>query len=275
MKLEIKNIVKYQFSNPVSYGIQRLRLIPHEAPGQRIVNWNIDYVGAKAQAQYVDHHDNHCTLITFLPDVTEVIIHVNGIVKTHQKKVKYISKKHITCPIWVYKNETNFTTAGRSILNFCRIWYGSSLSKIDLCWQVAEAIKNEMQYQRGETNVLTTAEQAFQKKQGVCQDFTHIFVTCLRHLNFPARYVSGYLKMNGIKIQNATHAWAEVFIDNSGWLGFDLVNDIAVDEKYVKLATGCDYRDATPINGLQFDSQNNIVENQIEVRTQKNRKVDQ
>ena len=134
MRLKIQNLIKYQFSNPVSYGIQRLRLIPRKASNQKIINWNINYVGAKEQTNYKDHHENHCTLITFLPEVTEIIIRVTGIVKT-QKVRKFSSKNSEVCPHWIYKNETTFTTAGESILDFCHLWSKSPLPKIKICWQ--------------------------------------------------------------------------------------------------------------------------------------------
>ena len=127
-----------------------------------------------------------------------------------------------------------------------------------------------MDYKIGETDVKTTAEQSFRIKRGVCQDFAHIFLTCVRHLNIPGRYVSGYLKMDNSNLQSATHAWAEVFIDNMGWVGFDIANNIEVDGRYVVLATGCDYRDTNPINGFHFNSDNESVVFKIEVKRQKN-----
>ena len=268
MRLKVRNIITYQFSNPVTYGMQRLRLWPRRASNQTDSNWKIDFVGAKEQVNYRDHHDNQCSLITFTPLVTEIVIHVKGNIKTGQKK-KRTAVYSETCPIWVYRNETVFTTAEKSISDFCQFWSGSQLPKIDLCRELAEAIKNEMEYKIGETDVKTTAEQSFRKKKGVCQDFAHIFLTCARHLNISGRYVSGYLKMNNSNVQAATHAWAEVFIDNVGWVGFDIANNIDVDERYIALATGCDYRDTNPINGFHFNSKNDRVVNKIEVKKQR------
>ncbi len=274
MKLKIRNILKYQFSNPVNYGMQRLRLWPRKDLNQSIINWNIDYVGAKEEAHYNDHHNNRCSLITFMPGVTEITILVRGTVKTANKINRYLKSSEI-CPSWIYLEKTKFTTPGKAITDFCRFWSPTQLSKIDICNEVAKAIKDEMEYKIGETNVLTTAEESFRKKIGVCQDFTHIFLTCMRQLNIPARYVSGYLRMDESKIQNATHAWAEVFIDKLGWVGFDVANNINVDDQYIILAKGCDYRDANPVNGFQFGSNNNQVTNHIEIKKQRSRNVNQ
>ena len=112
----------------------------------------------------------------------------------------------------------------------------------------------------------TVAEEAFLLKKGVCQDFAHIYISCMRLLNFPARYVSGYLKLNDRKEQEATHAWCEVYVNNLGWVGIDVSNNIIVDENYVVLATGFDYKDAKPIHGLQFESENSGIKTAISIQ---------
>ena len=70
----------------------------------------------------------------------------------------------------------------------------------------------------------------------------------------PARYVSGYLMMNDRIEQEATHAWAEAWVQGLGWVGFDVSNGISPDPRYVRVATGRDYRDAAPITGISFGS---------------------
>ena len=71
-------------------------------------------------------------------------------------------------------------------------------------------------------------------------------------MEIPARYVSGYLMMNDRIEQEATHAWAEAWVQGLGWVGFDVSNGISPDPRYVRVATGRDYRDAAPITGISF-----------------------
>ena len=113
---------------------------------------------------------------------------------------------------------------------------------------------------------ILTAEESFKKKKGVCQDFTHIFISCLRFLGFSVRYVSGYLKIEGVTEQDATHAWADVFIQDLGWVGFDVANGISPDERYVVLANGFDFFDASPIHGLQLDGKNTDLNVSVSVQ---------
>jgi transglutaminase-like putative cysteine protease len=81
----------------------------------------------------------------------------------------------------------------------------------------------------------------------VCQDHAHIFIGAARAADIPARYVSGYLMMNDRIEQDATHAWAEAHVEELGWVGFDISNGISPDPRYVRVATGRDYRHAAPL----------------------------
>ena len=84
-------------------------------------------------------------------------------------------------------------------------------------------------------------------------------------MGVPARYVSGYLMMNDRVDQDASHAWAEAFVQGIGWIGFDVSNQISPDERYVRVATGLDYSEAAPVSGLRIGKQG---EEELEVSIQ-------
>ena len=117
---------------------------------------------------------------------------------------------------------------------------------------LSTTIRERVAYDTGHTDVDTTAEEAVIAGHGVCQDHAHIFIAAARMLEIPARYVSGYLMMNDRIEQEATHAWAEAWVHGLGWVGFDISNGISPDPRYVRVATGRDYRDAAPITGISF-----------------------
>ena len=104
----------------------------------------------------------------------------------------------------------------------------------------------------GTTDAATPAEEALARGSGVCQDHAHIFIAAARAMNFPARYISGYLYMEETNDQVAGHAWAEAHVEGLGWVGFDPANTMSPDERYVRLATGRDYRDARPVSGIRL-----------------------
>jgi transglutaminase-like putative cysteine protease len=113
-------------------------------------------------------------------------------------------------------------------------------------------IVERVAYTPGTTSVTTPAEEALALKTGVCQDHSHIFVAAARAMGFPARYVSGYLMMDAAIEQAASHAWAEAHVQGLGWVAFDAANGISPDERYVRVATGRDYRDASPVSGIRL-----------------------
>jgi transglutaminase-like putative cysteine protease len=115
---------------------------------------------------------------------------------------------------------------------------------------LSSAVLERLPFLPGVTAVHSTAYEAFEAGNGVCQDHAHVFIAAARHLGFPARYVSGYLLLDGQAAQVASHAWSEAHVEGLGWVGFDAANGISPDTRYVRLATGRDYRDAMPVSGI-------------------------
>jgi transglutaminase-like putative cysteine protease len=103
------------------------------------------------------------------------------------------------------------------------------------------------------TEVVPSASEAFALKRGVCRDHCHIFLAAARYLDIPARYIAGYLQMADGRIeQEAGHAWAEAFIPDIGWVGFDPANGLCPTEAYVRVAVGLDAIGAAPVRGVRF-----------------------
>lgn len=113
-------------------------------------------------------------------------------------------------------------------------------------------------YQAGSTTVRTPLAEVLEKRTGVCQDFAHVLVACVRSMGLAARYVSGYVetepppgqrKLRGV---DASHAWASVWVPHGGWVQTDPTNDQFVDNRYVLLGWGRDYWDVSPLRGIVF-----------------------
>lgn len=119
-------------------------------------------------------------------------------------------------------------------------------------------IHAEFDYEPGTTSVSTGLDEVLQLRSGVCQDFAHLFVGCLRSLGLAARYVSGYLETQPppgqAKLQgaDASHAWAGVLVPGHGWIDLDPTNDLVVDDRFIVTGWGRDYYDVTPLKGVIF-----------------------
>jgi transglutaminase-like putative cysteine protease len=118
-----------------------------------------------------------------------------------------------------------------------------------------ERIFTQFKYDPGATSTTTPPAAAFELKRGVCQDFAHIAIACLRALGLPARYVSGYLHTqpppgkDRLKGAEASHAWFSVFLPGTGWVDLDPTNNVMPFDQHLTLAWGRDYSDVTPVKG--------------------------
>jgi transglutaminase-like putative cysteine protease len=107
-------------------------------------------------------------------------------------------------------------------------------------------------YDKAATTVRSAVDDALATRAGVCQDFAHVMIAAARNAKIPARYVSGYIFRGDSHVlgAEASHAWCEAYLPPSGWIGFDPTNDRLVDDHYVKIAIGRDYRDVSPVRGV-------------------------
>jgi transglutaminase-like putative cysteine protease len=126
--------------------------------------------------------------------------------------------------------------------------------------ELCRRIHDDFRYRPGTTSIATGVEEVLTRRQGVCQDFAHLAIACLRAVGLPGRYVSGYLetspppgqeKLEGV---DASHAWASVFVPGHGWLDLDPTNATVPDDRYVTTAWGRDYADVAPIKGVIYSS---------------------
>ncbi len=251
MRLLIRHSTRYRFAEPVVHALQRLRLTPKATHGQEILDWRMTYENAHTELEYEDQHYNTVTLVSVDPDATEVIVVCEGEVDTEDNS-GVIGRHSGHMPLWSFMTQTKLTRPGLKVRELLRDMNAENSSRIDFLHELSNLIKDRIEYKVGSTGVDTTAEQAAAAQCGVCQDHAHIFIGAARAANIPARYVSGYLMMNDRIEQEATHAWAEAHVDGLGWIGFDISNGISPDPRYVRVATGRDYRDAAPITGISF-----------------------
>jgi transglutaminase-like putative cysteine protease len=117
-------------------------------------------------------------------------------------------------------------------------------------------VHRDFSYEPGTTNISTSAIEAFAARRGVCQDFAHIMLACLRSRGLAARYVSGYLRTTppgsdaALLGADASHAWVSVFCPPFGWIDLDPTNDVRVSTDHIVIAWGRDFGDVSPLRGV-------------------------
>jgi len=151
---------------------------------------------------------------------------------------------------------SNRLANGDQVRDYAAASFTAGRPLMDAVRELTHRIHADFAYDPTATTISTTPAEILERRRGVCQDFAHLQVSCLRALGLLARYVSGYIvtrpppgkpKLVGA---DATHAWVSVFFPDQGWIDFDPTNDRLTDAEYITLAWGRDYADVSPIRGV-------------------------
>jgi transglutaminase-like putative cysteine protease len=122
------------------------------------------------------------------------------------------------------------------------------------------AVRSELVYEPGATDVQTRADEVLALGRGVCQDFAHVMLASCRSVGVPARYVSGYLYDPKLEGDNAaSHAWVDIWDEERGWIALDPTHHRDQNESYVRVAVGRDYADVPPTRGVYKGSANETL----------------
>jgi transglutaminase-like putative cysteine protease len=136
---------------------------------------------------------------------------------------------------------------------------------------LTKRIFKDFKFDSKATTIATPIEEVFEKRRGVCQDFAHLGIACLRSLGLPARYVSGYLRTHAPEGRtrlvgaDASHAWFQIYCHGVGWLDFDPTNNVQPAEEHITVAYGRDYSDVSPVAGILTGGGRHVVKVSVEV----------
>ena len=266
MRLSISHVTHYRYETPVRYGLQQLRLTPKSRAGQTVLDWQTAVDGGQIELSFEDQHANQVDLVSFAAGEQEIRVHCQGQVETTDRS-GVVGNHGGFAPLWYFKRTTALTKPGPQLRALAK-QIDADQDDVARLHGLSAAITNAVTYETGNTHAATVAEEALAAGQGVCQDHAQIFVSAARLLGYPARYVSGYLKMDDREDQDATHAWAEVHVDAIGWIGFDVSNGISPDDRYVRVATGLDYSEAAPVSGMRIGAGDEALSVAVQVQQQ-------
>jgi transglutaminase-like putative cysteine protease len=142
------------------------------------------------------------------------------------------------------------------LADYAKISFTGARPILDAVLHLMARMHKDFQFDPRATTVATPLEQVIKNRRGVCQDFAHFKIGCLRALGLPARYVSGYMetlpplgkpRLTGA---DASHAWVQVFIPPATWIDVDPTNNLLPSDRHILLAWGRDFEDVSPIRGV-------------------------
>ncbi len=255
MRLTIEHTTRYSYDQPQRRISQSLRMVPASFEGQRVLDWEISCEGGTIGAEFTDGAGDEVKTLTVSGPVEQIEIVVRGTVETADTTGILKKHKEVIHPT-VYLRDTRLTDPDggiRVIAATARDSYPDD--QLGLAHELARQTAERVVYTPGTTDQDVTATQALEAGMGVCQDQAHVLISLARCAGLPARYVTGYLHSTSDGASHeASHAWAEVFVKDIGWVGFDPANTCCPDERHIRLGSGLDALEAAPVRGISFGS---------------------
>lgn len=252
MRLRIAHTTSYRYEPPATGVIQILRMTPGSHDGQYVADWQIDVSTDSRLDVHEDAFGNTTHVLTCGP-TADLTIRAEGLVET-QDTGGVLRGTDERFPPSLFLRPTALTEVAPSIAAFARgVRPDAQDDTLGFLHSLMLNINEHMTFDEDPTNSGTSAVQAFALKRGVCQDYAHIFIACARSGGVPARFVAGHFwRSDGTVNQQAGHAWAEAFVPDLGWVGFDPANAICTTDAHARVAIGLDYLGAAPVRGTRY-----------------------
>ena len=272
MTYQIVHKTTYKYKHPVSLGDHVAYLTPRFKPNQLCTAHELRVTPTPAEMiDRLDYFGNPVTFFTIQEPHEELSIEARSRVDIDGPSVRWPQQ----APAWdevVHNLPADFSPEGLDAYQFVfespRIKPGAEFASYAsqsftperpltaALLDFTSRIHQEFKFDSKATTVKTAPQEVLRLKRGVCQDFAHLQVACLRSLGLPARYVSGYLRTTPppgrtrLIGADASHAWVSVYCPGTGWLDVDPTNDVIPGDGHVTLAWGRDYGDVSPVRGV-------------------------
>jgi len=260
-RFNIHHITKYTYEGPVRDSANQIVLFPIKDDYQEVLKQELTISGDPAVDRYMDYYGNEVGAFTNAESHTSLVIDSRIEVVTYPRPALtddapreqqwiYLQQLRWQVPYIDFLKQENFA-ALEEIKENAHFQDLQQQTPLQAAQQLKTYVYDHFKYIKGLTSVETTLDEVWKLKAGVCQDFAHILLVLLRHINIPARYVSGYICPNksGMRGEGATHAWIEAYIPGNGWVGLDPTNNCVADDLHVRLAVGRSFSDCSPVKG--------------------------
>lgn len=289
MNYTINHRTSYSYKEPVSLCHNIARLVPRNTNGQFCKNATIKiHPEPDTMNEYEDFFGNKVIYFSIEKEHWELTVHVTSQVERNvsgqikmnifrnatleEVRLELNQMKTGAAEVRQYIFETPMTASNENILAYTLGSFTPGRSVFESAEDLMRRIYTDFEYKPGVTTVSTPLSMVMEQRKGVCQDFAHLAIACLRAVGLPARYVSGYIetlspegveKLVGV---DASHAWFSLYIPNMGWTDFDPTNNCIVADQHITIGWGRDYADVAPFEGIILSSGSHELVVSVDVR---------
>ena len=291
MKYTIQHTTAYTYLEPVSLCHNIARLMPRNSREQICRNTTINIKPQPDRInEYEDFFGNKVIYFSIEKEHWELTVLVTSEVERiesgHSRltdypvaglgevKTELLNLDADVIDIKQYLFFTPMTSSDEEILQYAMQSFLPGRSVFEATYDLTHRIYNDFEYKPGHTTIATPLSVVMLERKGVCQDFAHLSIACLRSVGLPARYVSGYIETispEGVEKligADASHAWFSVFIPELGWTDFDPTNNCIVSDQHITIGWGRDYADIAPMEGIILSSGSHELTVSVDVKRQ-------
>ena len=290
MKYRIVHKTAYRYSEPASLSQNELILQPRDTTFQRVgerllsiqpepqySSSRSDYFGNQVQVFMVQHpHTELAMTATSLVETLPPADLQPQLTPPWENVVRQlgIHNRPEALDAFQFVFASPMITISPKTQEYAQVSFPSGRPVLEGTVDLMGRIFKEFTYDKAATTVDTAVDQVLAQRKGVCQDFAHLAISCLRGLGLAARYVSGYLetlpppgkpKLVGA---DASHAWCSLFVPGIGWVDLDPTNNLIPGERHITLAWGRDYGDVTPVKGVVMGGGMHTLSVMVDVASQ-------
>jgi transglutaminase-like putative cysteine protease len=288
MKYKLIHKTEYKYAEAVNNYHSLLCLAPRTLPNQLCQGFTIQVTPEPSQliertdfygntTHYFSLHSPHKSLTVLTTGIVEILTESTGSlfipseVTCSAARERLKSDRAMKINVLEYVLPSPLVKWDAEIKAYAQDCFQDNLPLYECVKALCRKIYTEFDFVPDFTTVNTPIKEVLAAKKGVCQDFSHLAIACIRSFGFAARYVSGYLETlpppGRPKLQgsDASHAWISVFIPDYGWCDFDPTNNIVPGERHIVTAWGRDYSDVPPLKGIIFSYGKHTLKVEVDV----------
>lgn len=287
MIYDVSHRTTYAYRKPVLQSQHLMHLTPLDGAHQRVRRHSLLIEPApSASAERRDYFGNVMSILTIEDEHSELVVHARSTVEVRapdrpmlalSTPWEQVAGKAFTSDGAINVGVLQFASASRhtppiaEAVDYARPSFAPGRPILEASLDLTRRIYHEFRFDSTATDISTPVAHVLQERRGVCQDFAHLAITCLRALGLPVRYVSGYILTypppgtEKLKGADASHAWISVWAPEAGWADFDPTNGVMPGEEHITLAYGRDYDDVSPISGVLLGGSRQTMDVAVDV----------
>jgi transglutaminase-like putative cysteine protease len=271
----IEHETRYDYGSAVATSQHVAYLQPRDLPRQRVCRHTLRVDPApSALVHRVDYFGNAAAHFTLLTPHDSLVVSSHSLVQVDERTDDIVAE---ASPAWedvreglAFRRGASLTDAAQygwaspyvalapELAAFASVSFRPQRPLLEAAIDLMHRIHDEFRFDPSATTITTPVTRVLEERHGVCQDFAHLQISCLRSLGLPARYVSGYLLTDPPPGQprligaDASHAWLSVHCPRHGWVDLDPTNALLPDARHITLGWGRDYGDVSPLRGVML-----------------------